>query len=75
MLGSGRLDVLKLNAHELRALTGLATLEDAARSLLLAPDAPLRGKHTLLAVTDGAHEVNSPSPPPPPPPPVPERSP
>lgn len=53
LLSSGRVDVLKINAQEARALTGAATSDAAAAKLLHAEGAPLRRAGALLAITDG----------------------
>jgi fructose-1-phosphate kinase PfkB-like protein len=57
-LASGRLDVLKLNADELAALTGERDVRRAAERLLRGERPPLRRPHALLAVTDGAHAAH-----------------
>lgn len=53
VLGSGRLDVLKLNVDEALALTGAKGADEAAQRLLHADDAPLRRPGSVLALTDG----------------------
>lgn len=52
-LDSGRVDVLKLNAAEITAMTGKSTVEAAASELLRKPGAPLSRPGALVAVTDG----------------------
>ena len=52
VLASGRLDVLKLNCDELRALTGAADVAAAARELL-GDGGALRRANAVLALTDG----------------------
>jgi fructose-1-phosphate kinase PfkB-like protein len=53
VLGSGRLDVLKLNLDELKALTSRAEAREAASSLLHGSGARLTRPGAVLAVTDG----------------------
>ena len=57
VLSSGRLDVLKLNAHELSDLTGEADVSRAARQLFQGVEAPLRRPGALLAVTNGSGDA------------------
>mmetsp|Transcript_72126 Transcript_72126/g.120072 ORF Transcript_72126/g.120072 Transcript_72126/m.120072 type:complete len:338 (+) Transcript_72126:33-1046(+) len=54
VLNSGRLDVLKINVDEVKALTGAAGPREAAHLLLHAKNAPLCRPGSLLALTDGA---------------------
>ncbi len=54
VLGSGRVDVLKLNVDEVKALTKTESVDAAARALLHEPGAPLRRPGAMLALTDGA---------------------
>lgn len=50
LLATGRVDVLKINQDEAKALTGEPSAEAAAKKLLTADGAPVR---KLLALTDG----------------------
>jgi len=52
VLDSGRVDVLKLNVDEVKALTSAADA-DAAAAMLLAPDRQMRRSRSLVALTDG----------------------
>lgn len=53
LLESGRVDVLKINVDEAKALTGKSCAEAAAAALLGGARAPLRRPGALLALTDG----------------------
>lgn len=53
VLSTGRVDVLKINCDEARALTGKSTPELAAEALLSGDGAPLSRPNALLALTDG----------------------
>ena len=53
VLSSGRVDVLKINVDEAKALTQTSSAELAAEALLHAPDAPLRQPGAMVALTDG----------------------
>ncbi len=54
LLESGRVDVVKCNLDEIKALTSTASADDAASRLLRGPLAPLCRPGALLALTDGA---------------------
>lgn len=53
LLTTGRVDVLKLNVDEVKALTGTSSAEEAAAKLLGGAQAHLRRPGALLALTDG----------------------
>ena len=53
VLASGRVDVLKINVDEAKALTKQSTAEAAAEALLRGDAAPLTRPKALLALTDG----------------------
>ena len=54
LLESGRIDVVKCNVDEIKALTSTSSADEAAARLFRGPQPPLRRPGALLALTDGA---------------------